>query len=178
MKSESIESDKRIFRQEVRFLGLFILFFVIFQCIYFSGREYLTPIVVDKLNVNVSTTLINLITPAQNASGVGRTIQADAFQLIIAPGCEGIEGIFLLVAALLAFPLNTKRKITGILLGSFLMYVLNLVRIISLYYIGRYQPSLSIVMHTYVWQVIIIFAGILFFLMWVNKAVTKHEKTV
>ena len=60
----------------------------------------------------------------------------------IVAGCNGVEAVLILVSAVLAFPAPWKHKLIGIVLGFVAIQALNLVRIISLYYLQRWNHGL------------------------------------
>jgi len=88
-----------------------------------------------------------------------------------------MEGIIILVAAILAFPAGIRSKIFGLLGGVFVLYILNLFRIAGLYYILRYKPVWFDLMHIYVGQTIIIFMAFIYFIAWLNLQMEKNGKT-
>ncbi len=112
----------------------FILFFLVLQIAHFSFRSYTSPLLVRTLNAAVSSRIINFITPGEHSFTRGDTIGSGAFTIRIAQGCEGIEVILLITAALGAFSMRILPKVAGILAGSLVLYLANLVRITGLYY--------------------------------------------
>ena len=151
------------------FFFRFLLFFVLLMTVHFFTRFYTSFILITKLNAGVSSTIINLVTPSEHTAVDGQVIRSGQFMLTIARGCDGVDGILLVTAALLAFPLGWRRRTTGIAIGILLLYAANLARIVSLYYITKYKPELFDLMHVYVWQTLTIFIGIVFFAWWTGK---------
>ncbi|MDD5722835.1 MAG: archaeosortase/exosortase family protein [Syntrophales bacterium] len=163
------------YKSEVRFVLYFILFFLALQLLHYSVRSYTSPLLVHKLNAGVSSRLINFITPGEKSFSNGNTIGSGSFTIRIAQGCEGIEGILLITAALCAFPLGIKQKMSGVLVGSLLIYIANLIRIVVLYYILKYRPGMFDLAHVYVGQTFIIFVGVLFFIAWITNFAQSDE---
>ena len=156
-------------RSEIRFVLLFIIFFIALQIAHYSIRTFTSPLFVHTLNAGVSSRIINLITPGENSFSRGDMVGSGSFTIRIAQGCEGTEGILLIVAALCAFSIRMREKIAGILVGSVVLYMANLVRIVVLYYTLKYRPDLFDLAHVYIGQTFIIFVGILFFMAWITK---------
>ena len=125
------------------------------------------PLYIQITNARLSSAVINLITPKEETFIDGKNIKSGGFSLEIAWGCEGVEGIFLIVAALTAYSMKYKWKVYGILTGTALLYTLNIIRIIFLYYTIKYKPSMFDIIHVYVGQTFIIFLGVLFFVTWI-----------
>lgn len=127
---------------------------------------------------NVSSKLINLITPQENTSSYKDYLSSGQFQIKIALGCDGIEAMIILLAAILAFPAGIKSKLYGITGGFLVLYAANLLRIVGLYYTLKYKPSLFNFMHILVGQTIIILIAFFFFIVWLNIQMNNNgEKT-
>lgn len=166
-----IFSDKRI----TRFFVLLIVFFFAGQILHFFSRPYTTPLLVHTLTASVCSKIINTITPTENTFSHEALISSGNHAIDISEGCEGIEGILLLTAAILAFYAGIKEKILGIIAGSVILYFSNLVRITVLFYIFKYNPALFDVMHIFVGQTFIIFVGIIFFILWINTCAETYD---
>ena len=69
---------------------------------------------------------------------------------------------------MLAFPSPWKHKLIGIVIGFFAIQTLNLVRIISLYYLQRWNHNWFEWFHLYLWQALIILDALVFWLVWLR----------
>ena len=157
-------------RKEIRFFLLFIFLFISFQAIHYLVYPATVPLFVHKLNAEVSSAIINMITPEEKSFVENeRTIRSGSFRVRIIGGCEGTEGMLLLVAAIWAFKMNIKRKILGSFVGCFIVYLANLIRIVALYYCLKYKPDIFELVHIYIGQILIIFIALLFFIIWASK---------
>jgi len=63
------------------------------------------------------------------------------FGVAVLPGCNAVEACFILVAGILAFPAPWRLRFFGIVLGILAIQLLNIVRIISLFYIGQWNAT-------------------------------------
>lgn len=99
----------------------------------------------------------------------GTVIASSRFAVDVENGCNGVEAMLLLVAAIFAFPASWPSRIAGILAGSVAVQLLNFVRIVSLYLLGRYYPSVFQLFHTGVWQILIILLSVGIFVLWSIK---------
>jgi exosortase family protein XrtM len=165
----------KTYKEEIRFVLYFILFFLVLQVAYYFIRPYTSPLLIHTLNTGVSSRIINFITPGEKSFARGASLGSGAFAISVAKGCEGTEGILLITAALCAFNMGMRRKIAGILAGSLVMYMANLARIIGLYYTLKYKPAMFDLAHMYIGQTFIIFVGILFFMAWITTVSRSHE---
>jgi len=89
-----------------------------------------------------------------------------AFRVSIENDCNGAWAHLILVASVLAYPAPGRAKLLGLLAMQLLLFALNVVRIVSLFLIGRYQLSLFRASHVYVWQFLIIGCALLLFRFW------------
>jgi exosortase/archaeosortase family protein len=90
--------------------------------------------------------------------------------LEIKRGCDAIEPSAIFAAAVLAFPAALRRKLVPILLGTAALALLNLARIISLYYTSVFWPSAFSTLHVDVWQPLFILAVALMWIAWAWRA--------
>jgi exosortase H (IPTLxxWG-CTERM-specific) len=68
-----------------------------------------------------------------NAASQGKVLwnPTTGFGVSIEPGCNGIEAMIVLFAAIMAFPSTWKHRLLGLLWGSVAIQGLNIVRVIS-----------------------------------------------
>ncbi|MGA9342687.1 MAG: exosortase H [Rhodanobacteraceae bacterium] len=100
----------------------------------------------------------------------GKVIRSatNGFAISIERGCNGVEAVIILVSAMLAFPAPWKRKAIGIGLGFLAIQALNLVRIISLFYLGQWNRTWFEWFHLYLWQALIVLDALVVFLVWLR----------
>ncbi len=102
----------------------------------------------------------------QKVVTTGASICSAEFSVSIVSGCDAVEPIALFVCAVLAFPAPVFRKILGMVMGTSLLLVSNLARIVSLFLIGRYSPQVFEVVHVDVWQALFVFFALLLWIVW------------
>jgi exosortase H (IPTLxxWG-CTERM-specific) len=95
------------------------------------------------------------------ASGSGVAIEA---------GCNGVEACIMLAAAMLAYPAGARCKLAGLLLGSLAIQGLNLLRIISLFYLLEWSTAAFEFAHLYLWQALIMLDVVVVWLVWLRWA--------
>ncbi|MGB5145907.1 MAG: exosortase H [Porticoccaceae bacterium] len=100
----------------------------------------------------------------------GKVIRSttSSFGVSIEPGCNGVEAMIVLLAAITAFPAPLFYKLKGLLAGFVAIQALNLARIISLYYLGLWSATLFEWAHLYIWQALIMLDALIVFLVWVR----------
>jgi exosortase/archaeosortase family protein len=85
------------------------------------------------------------------------------YSLHIVKTCDAMDVTILLTSAIVAWPSPWKRRVVGAALGIALLFVLNVLRICSLYWIGIAFPSFFEVAHLDVWPALILLVTIGFF---------------
>jgi len=83
-------------------------------------------------------------------------------------GCNAVEVCALLAAAMLAFPTTILRSLAGAAFAILALQTVNLLRIVSLLYLSRGEPSLFEFFHNYVWDAMIGLEGLVLFFGWVR----------
>jgi len=83
-------------------------------------------------------------------------------------GCNGVEAVIILISAMLAFPAPWKNRLLGIGLGFIAIQALNLVRIISLFYLIQWNRTWFDWFHLYLWQALIVLDALIAFLIWLR----------
>lgn len=80
---------------------------------------------IEQVTVGSAVMLVNLITLDVSAVAVGTRIRAPGGGINILNGCEGVEVLFLLVAALCAFPMPLRRRLVTLGAGVAFVFVIN-----------------------------------------------------
>ncbi len=93
---------------------------------------------------------------------------SNGFAVEIQPGCNGVEALIILFAAMFAFPAPLKHKFIGFGIGFVAIQALNLVRIISLFYLGQWNMTWFEWFHLYLWQALIILDALVVWLIWLR----------
>ncbi|WP_439107306.1 exosortase H [Congregibacter sp.] len=96
------------------------------------------------------------------------------FAVSIEAGCNGVEAAIVLIAGVLAFPASAKRKAVAILLGFLAIQVMNIARIISLFYLGQWNIDAFTWTHLYLWPVLIMLDVLVVFMLYL-RYLTRSE---
>jgi exosortase H (IPTLxxWG-CTERM-specific) len=95
------------------------------------------------------------------------------FAVSIEAGCNGVEAAIVLIAGILAFPAPVKAKLAAILLGFLAIQVMNILRIISLFYLGQWNLELFTWTHLYLWPVLIMLDVLVVFILYLRH-LSRH----
>lgn len=117
-----------------------------------------------RFNAQASVVILNVF--GEGADTRGTMVTSPRFSVDIQHGCDAIEPSALFIAAVLAFPASMYSKLPGLLLGTVALGLVNLIRIVTLFYTGIYYPRGFESMHVDVWQPIFILLALVFWVMW------------
>lgn len=97
------------------------------------------------------------------------------FAVTVVPACTGQFTLLILFSMLMAFPASLSMKLRGLVTGFLLILGLNLIRLVSLFFIGEAYPEIFDDVHLYVWQAITITVALLFWYFWARRALRGLE---
>lgn len=123
----------------------------------------------------VSATITQLFDSSVQSHGIILQNIHNGTAVSIQPGCNGVEAMICLTAAIVAFPASWKHKIYGLLCGFLAIQALNIVRIISLFYLLQWDKDWFDWAHLYLWQALIILDALIVFIIWVRMLPESEE---
>ncbi|PUA98665.1 exosortase H (IPTLxxWG-CTERM-specific) [Acidovorax sp. 107] len=112
--------------------------------------------------------LVTLFDASAAAAGKVLWNTVSGFGVSIEPGCNGIEACIVLFAAVMAFPSTWRHKLVGLGVGFVAVQGLNVVRVISLFYLGQWSTTAFNFAHEYLWQALIMLDVLIVWLLWVR----------
>jgi exosortase H (IPTLxxWG-CTERM-specific) len=116
--------------------------------------------------VTVSGALIHFFGGRANVFGAILMSPTDGFGVKVENGCNAINVTILLWAAILTYPAPWLDRLKGLAVGSLALHAVNLLRIISLYYIGQYNRNWFDFAHYYLWESLIVLDTLVIFWFW------------
>ena len=163
----------RLIPQRVILVRAYLIFFACILSFYTllrtsMLRDYLAePLAV--VFTAVGGVVLNLL--SLKATATGTLLSVEGFSAQIDDVCTGIFIVAIYLSAVLAYPSRAREKLRGLLLGASAILILNLIRVVSLMYIGVYLPQFFETAHLLVWQSLIIFTTLLVWLYWTERFV-------
>jgi len=151
----------------------FAVQFVVIVCLLFAAE--LTPPVQRALVIpwteglaSLSAALVTVFDAQVIAAS--RVLQStrNGFAVSIEAGCNGVEAALILIAAMLAFPAPWRHRLLGIAAGLIAVQSLNVVRVLSLFYLGQWNARAFEWAHLYLWQVLIMLDVLIVWLIWIR----------
>ena len=147
------------------------------------AMEMLSPVqqaVIQPFTVLLANVSTAVIVPFDNTVIAQGRILRDAttgFAVSIEAGCNGVEATIVLVAGIVAFPASLRHKMIAILVGFLFVQALNIVRIISLFYLGQWNYTVFEWFHLYLWPVLIMLDVLVVFAIYLQWLGKQHPET-
>jgi len=123
----------------------------------------------SRLLVHLSDILIRFFGGAAIAQAAVLRHPVNGFAVEMRDGCNAVNVTLLLWSAVLAFPASWRWRGFGLLAGSLIIQAINLVRFISLFYLGQYSMTWFDFAHGYLWESMIVLDTMVVFWIWVNR---------
>lgn len=107
-----------------------------------------------------------------DAAAAGKSIVSSRFSLSIEVGCDAVQAsaFFLFAVAVSPVSVPLLARIPYLLFGILFLSVINLFRILSLYFTGIYYPGAFEFVHIDVWQALFVFMPLVLWVAWLRKA--------
>lgn len=124
----------------------------------------------------LSGAVLNLIGQHNRVDGV--TLSSGGRSAItVVSTCSGFDFLSFFTAAVLVFPVPFAKKLAGLFTGIPLLLALNLVRIMSLFFVQIHYPGVFDLVHEEIWAFVLIIATIVLYVTWMKWAGTAsfHE---
>ena len=145
--------------------GAAILFFIIAFQFDFVHNNVVVPF--TSFVSHCSSILMNIFGAGSKVTG--NTLSTSEFSINVVDGCNGVYATAILISGVIAYPSKLSQKAIGILLGFAAVFFVNLIRVISLFYLGLRFPDIFQEVPVYVWQPIIIIWAIIVWDFWSRK---------
>lgn len=152
-----------------RFPMLFLIMMgTLMACYHLLPAHVVEDVLVRYFAVVPGAWVLDLLTPAVDVMASGNRIVSPGTSLNVLKGCEGIEMLLLLYAAIIAMLRPLKVTLIGLLMGTLLIFVVNQMRIVTLFFVARTQGEYFELLHGFLAPMLIVFVAGLFFLYWLN----------
>jgi exosortase/archaeosortase family protein len=145
----------------------FCLVFALYTGLAFLALYALDTVLVVPFTRRIAWLTHRLLRAAGAQAWVsGASVGIPGFAVEIKNNCNAIYEIGLYAAAVFAYPAPMRKRLTGFLLGAIALYVVNLLRVVSLLALGRYWPGGFQAAHLYVWQALFLAVVAILWLGW------------
>jgi exosortase/archaeosortase family protein len=148
------------------FLAVFMLLHLSWDSAAGSGFERL---IINDLIVRPAAWVIQQFWPDQQVVARGHQLLSPNARLNILVGCDGLETLFLLWAAFLAYPFAWRVRLIGFALGAVFIYVINQGRIVALWHAWLIDRDLFAALHGVVLPLVMVACCLVFFLLFLVR---------
>ena len=149
-------------------LGLWFALFAGSTVLYNRTFHLTSPWLVRGLQIAPAARLLEWTLPGVQVLRLPTALRVPGLEVQLLRGCDGMEAWLLLMAALLVFPASARRRALGALWGSLLLFVLNQLRIVSLFHVALRRPDWFTFAHGTLWQTAMALAVASFILLWLR----------
>lgn len=116
--------------------------------------------------VGISAALIHLFRGRASVYGATLTNPVNGSSVQVENGCNAVNVTILLWSAILVYPAPWLGKLKGIAAGTVALHALNIVRIITLFYLVQYNRVWFDFAHLYLWESLIVLDTLAIFWGW------------
>ena len=163
-------TDRSSMHQPVLFVAGFLFVFCSLYALFYVSRGGLVErLVIHDATVVPAAALARLLDPATDAHALGNRIYSARGSLVVQSGCEGVETLFMMWAAIVVFPAGLRAKCAGIVLGTLLVYGLNQLRLVALFLVSHHSKPVFEALHGYVAPTLIVLFVGFFFVVWTAR---------
>lgn len=160
-------------------------FGAIFSAMYFALATFwsdgLSHWVIDVATVEPAAWICRVVTGNHEIVASGAHLRAPDGSITVLFGCEGSDVLMLLVAALLVAPGSWGKRLWGLAAGAALVFCVNQVRVVALFFAFRDHPAWFGPIHGLVGPMAVIVAVTAYFLAWLrwtDIGVPRHGDAV
>jgi exosortase/archaeosortase family protein len=122
---------------------------------------------IQRAIARMTSSVLNLL--GQSTTVAGTTVQSHLFGINVVAACTGVflTGLYLVAVAVL--PTRWGAKLVGAGIGIAGIFIVNLLRLVSLYLLGVYWPAVLDPVHQLVWQSLAIVLAVVIWLWWAGR---------
>ena len=158
----------------LKFLLVFALSLIVFYSIY-GLPVFQQYVVIPATNVQVqlSSWILNIL--GQDTRIDQGVIYASEVALNVKAGCDGIEPTAFFIIGVLLVPLSWRSKLVGLSVGIIVLQLLNLLRIVGLFFAKVYWPSSFDILHLHGGFTLFFVLTIIIWMIWANWAIQTSK---
>lgn len=126
------------------------------------------------LLASISAGLLSLFDAQVIAEGKVLLHRVTGQGVSIEAGCNGVEACLILLAAILAYPARWSLRLAGIVGGFVAIQAVNVVRVITLFYLAAWNHAAFEFVHLYLWQALIMLDVLVVWLIWMRQVARRE----
>lgn len=158
----------------LKFLSVFALSLIAFYSLYgLPAVQQYVVIPATNIQVHLSSWILNIL--GQDTRIDQGVIYANEVALNVKAGCDGIEPTAFFIIGVLLVPLSWRSKLVGLAVGIIVLQLLNLIRIVGLFFAKVYWPSSFDVLHLHGGFTLFFVLTIIIWMIWANWAIQTSK---
>ncbi len=158
-----------------RVLAFVVLFGLMYWGLASFWSEGVSHWVIDVATVEPAAWLARTVTGNAGIVASGSHLRAPDGAINVLYGCEGTDVLMLLVAAMLVAPGSWRKRLLGLLAGSALVFFVNQLRVLALFFAFRQYPDWFGAIHGLLGPMLVIVAVTAFFYVWLYWARVRAD---
>lgn len=151
----------------IRTTILFLLAVTLLEITYLVMSESGPIVTVAENTAQMTYIILSILGESVRVEGI--SLYSPTLNMKIVSECTAITPTIVFASAVITFPVSASVKFKGILVGVTALYLINLVRVVSLYYIGTHSPDQMEFAHVVVWQTAMVLIAIGLWFLWVTR---------
>jgi exosortase H (IPTLxxWG-CTERM-specific) len=153
----------------VRFLWIFPLVMLVGFGLLLA--PFLQPFIEKATGALVTVTAASIRLLGGHAQAQANLLRnpISGFTIEVKDTCNASNVTILLWAAILAFPAPLVQKLKGAAVATVMLHVVNVLRIVSLFYLGQFDNAWFEFAHLYIWEGLIVLVTLVLFWIWVQQ---------
>lgn len=151
-------------RRFLLWLGLWLGLYAVSLVAYNASYAFTRDVLIHHAQVRPAAWLARLTLPDRPVWYDTASLRTPGVIMEIRRGCDGVEAWLLLVTALLVLPDPWRRRVRGLALGTALIFVLNLLRIVTMFHVVIHRPEWFDLAHGLIWQSVMVLSAAVFVL--------------
>jgi exosortase H (IPTLxxWG-CTERM-specific) len=163
VETEGRRSRRAIVRFSLSFLTLCSVFAVVTST---PQADRLLHEPLSRLICQLSAPVLSLI---GDVSSTGTYLSLNEFEVSVGEACNGVLPTYIFLSAVLAFPSRWRDKALGALLGTAAIFLINLIRVVTLMVYGAHWLESFQQVHIYVWQTLVVVLSMAVWVFWVER---------
>ncbi len=153
----------------IRFAGLYLLYIAILTLLYITVKDDLQ--FMRDWTANGLAVILNLL--GVENSQMGSYVYLENISLRVIDECTGIYEILVYSSCVLAYSTTYAKKTIGIVFGIPAILGINMIRLVSLSFVGIWSPEMFDYVHYYLWQITLLIIIAIVVIVWIEKVVKK-----
>jgi archaeosortase B (VPXXXP-CTERM-specific) len=155
-----------------RYLGLFMAFAVGLFALYQVSEATHHFRHVNVTNATICGKVLGWIGIRNQTVATNVSIGTTSMEII--SECSAIYVAILFTAGVLAFPTTWRARWRGLAFGLPCIFVINILRLVSLGIVIQYRAALLPLFHEYLWQVLFVLVVAVLYLLWIERFVPRE----